>query len=103
MFVSKIAAAFTTSALLAAALIGSAGSADAAMRQCRRTSNGHTICTVNRGHYGSDTINVYDPAGNHVANMNIVCTGGSGNRWSATSTYTKSANTALANWWCNGC
>ena len=102
MFLSKSVTAIATAALASATLLIGAASADAAIRKCSTTSNGHTVCTVDRGAYGSDTINVFDPAGNHVTTMNIVCTGGSGNRWSATTSYAKSANLKLANWWCNG-
>ena len=104
MFVSA-KRTLATVAALAAATIGlgfSANKADASTG-CQTLRNGYTICTVDNGHYGSDAIGVWTPSDYRVATMNVICTGGGGNRWEANrdSRYVSYNDlSTIANWWC---
>ena len=100
MFKSIITAAAAASICVAAAPMG----ADASTR-CRTLPSGWDVCTIDRGHSGSDSIGVFNRADNMVAHMSVVCTGNGGNRWNGnrdTRYVSYSEMQTLANWWCAG-
>ena len=88
---------------LAAVTLGTFGIAEGASAQtrCYTTSTAHRICMTDNGHSGSDYITARNSAGTLVTEMSVICTGRGGNRWNATSSYSKSANQKLANSWCD--
>ena len=62
----------------------------------------YSICQTDNGDYGTDHIGVYIGQTN-VAFMNVICTGGGGNRWEGerNSSYVSYDDMqALANNWC---
>jgi len=98
MFKSIITAVATASIAVA----GVATGAEAATG-CTTLRDGYTVCTIDRGHSGSDAIGIFNRYDQMVARMSVVCTGNGGNRWSAdrdTRYVTYSALQATANWWC---
>ena len=90
-------------ASLAAVALGTVGIAEdaSARTRCYTTSTSHRICTTDNGHSGSDYITAWNSSGTVVSQMSVICTGGGGNRWNATSSYSKSENQKLANSWCD--
>ena len=68
------------------------------------TIAGYDVCYVDNGAYGSDAIGVFLPNGQRVAFMNVICTGGGGNRWQGdrnTSYISYGDMESLANRWCS--
>ena len=98
MFTNPVASFLTTVALAGACLV--TGNAANAADGCATTSTGYTICTIDRGHSGSDAIGVWNQYDQKVAQMSVVCTGNGGNRWTARSSESRATMQALANWWC---
>ena len=98
---------FNFKALVATAAIAAtsifAPAAVEARTQCH-TLAGFDVCYVDNGNYGTDAIGVFLPNGQRVAFMNVICTGGGGNRWEAernTSYISYGDLEALANRWCS--
>ena len=89
-------------AALAAATLTSFSVPDAvsARTRCTTTSTNYQLCTHDNGRMGSDFIKVWNPNGQLVTTMNVICTGNGGNRWEANSHVSKSTNQSLASWWC---
>lgn len=88
---------------LAAVALGTVGMPDdaSARTRCYTTSTAHRICATDNGHSGTDYITAWNPQGTVVSQMSVICTGRGGNRWSATSSYSKYENQKLANSWCD--
>jgi aspartate oxidase len=91
-------------ASLAAVALGTVGIAEdaSARTRCHTTTTAHRICATDNGHSGTDYITAWNSSGTLVSQMSVICTGRGGNRWSATTSYSKSENQKLANAWCDG-
>lgn len=66
---------------------------------CYTARNGYYVCRVDNGDYGADWLGAVSPDGRSTR-MNVVCTGGGGNRWRANGSFSRTENQALASWWC---
>lgn len=97
-FTNPVASFFATTALAGTLIL--AGTAANAKDGCFTTSTNYTICTIDRGHSGSDAIGVWNQYDQKVAQMSVICTGNGGNRWSANTVNDRATMQALANWWC---
>jgi len=94
----------TLLASAAIAVIGLVATEAGYARTSCNTVAGFDVCYVDNGNYGTDAIGVFLPNGQNVAYMNVICTGGGGNRWEADRNrqYISYGDLeALANRWCS--
>lgn len=92
----------SAAAVAALTLVGNAPGA-VASTGCFTLPSGYDVCTINRGHAGTDSIGVWNTSDTMVAHMRVICTGNGGNRWEAdrdTRYVSYSDLQNVANWWC---
>ena len=79
------------------------GAPEAAARfRCADIARGWELCSIDRGHAGTDSVG-YFRNGEMVGYLDVICTGNGGNRWSGNRdtryvSYQDMQN--AANWWC---
>lgn len=98
MFKSIITAVATASVALAGFSTGAE-----ARSNCFTVRSGYDVCTIDNGHYGSDSIGIFNRNDRMVAFMKVICTGNGGNRWEGerdTAYISYNDMQSTANWWC---
>ena len=67
---------------------------------CEKTSTNWDFCYEDSGNLGTDILTLSNPNGDEITKMEVVCTGGGGNRWESYGNFSKEENQWLANHWC---